>query len=177
MLGLPIGLGLSFRRRAWRSAGAGGPRSSSPPRPVCSVRWPHCSFASRRAAWSRAQVGERRRPGSPYKVLLSIPTLWWIIASGALHNFNMYALGTFLASFLIRYHGVTLAQAGCRLDVGVRPLRDLRPVRRWHCRRRAQQRRKDGRLIVADGSRSPFAHPYAPRRSFGRQETSSALLS
>jgi MFS family permease len=38
--------------------------------------------------------------------------MWWIIASGTLHNFNMYALGTFLASFLKRYHDVTVERAG-----------------------------------------------------------------
>jgi MFS family permease len=36
----------------------------------------------------------------------------WIIASGAVHNFNMYALGTFLASFLKRYHQVSVERAG-----------------------------------------------------------------
>jgi MFS family permease len=36
----------------------------------------------------------------------------WIIASGAIHNFNMYALGTFLASFLKRYHQVSVERAG-----------------------------------------------------------------
>jgi sugar phosphate permease len=44
--------------------------------------------------------------------VLRLPTMWWIIASGALHNFNMYALGQFLASFLKRYHGVSVARAG-----------------------------------------------------------------
>jgi MFS family permease len=44
--------------------------------------------------------------------VLSMPTMWWIIASGALHNFNMYALGTFLASFLKRYHDVSVELAG-----------------------------------------------------------------
>src|SRR5258708_9469444 len=57
-------------------------------------------------------VGGRRYRGSPYAVLLSIPTLWWVIASGALHNFNMYALGAFLVPFLIRFHGVGVAEAG-----------------------------------------------------------------
>jgi hypothetical protein len=38
--------------------------------------------------------------------VLGLPTMWWIIVSGALHNFNMYALGTFITSFLTRYHGV-----------------------------------------------------------------------
>jgi MFS family permease len=44
--------------------------------------------------------------------VLRMPTMWWIIASGALHNFNMYALGTFVASFLKRYHQVSVAEAG-----------------------------------------------------------------
>jgi MFS family permease len=44
--------------------------------------------------------------------VLGLPTMWWIIASGALHNFNMYALGTFLASFLRRYHDVSVGLAG-----------------------------------------------------------------
>jgi hypothetical protein len=35
-----------------------------------------------------------------------------VIVSGALHNFNMYALGAFLVPFLIRFHGVGLAEAG-----------------------------------------------------------------
>jgi len=38
--------------------------------------------------------------------------MWWIIVSGALHNFNMYALGAFISSFLIRYHGLSIGRAG-----------------------------------------------------------------
>ncbi len=38
--------------------------------------------------------------------------MWLIIISGALHNFNMYALGTFTASFLVRFHSVSIEQAG-----------------------------------------------------------------
>ncbi len=49
--------------------------------------------------------------GSVWQVL-RIPTLWWIIASGALINFNMYAYGTFLPAFLSRIHGLSLARAG-----------------------------------------------------------------
>ena len=44
--------------------------------------------------------------------VLRIPTLWWIIASGALLNFNMYAIGTFLPAFLSRIHGVSLSRSG-----------------------------------------------------------------
>ena len=86
--------------------------------------------------------------GSIWRVL-RIPTLWWIIASGALLNFNMYAYGTFLVSFLIRIHGLSLREAGILTGViyavgGVAggmlagPLGD-----------RISRRRKDGRLLVA----------------------------
>jgi predicted MFS family arabinose efflux permease len=44
--------------------------------------------------------------------ILAIPTLWWIIASGALLNFNMYAIATFLPAFLSRVHGLSLAHSG-----------------------------------------------------------------
>src|SRR5258707_440114 len=45
--------------------------------------------------------------GSMWSVL-GIPTLWWIIASGALLNFSMYAIGTFLPAFLaLTYSALT----------------------------------------------------------------------
>jgi predicted MFS family arabinose efflux permease len=44
--------------------------------------------------------------------VLRIPTLWWIIASGALLNFNAYAFATFLPAFLSRVHGLSLAKSG-----------------------------------------------------------------
>jgi MFS family permease len=44
--------------------------------------------------------------------LLSIPTFRWIIASGALLNFNMYAIATFAPALIIRVHHLTLAEAG-----------------------------------------------------------------
>jgi MFS family permease len=36
----------------------------------------------------------------------------WLILSGALHNFNMYALSAFQMPYLMRYHGATLTDAG-----------------------------------------------------------------
>ena len=45
------------------------------------------------------------------RVILRVPTMWWIIASGALMNLNMYALSAFTTSFLIRYHGLDIAYA------------------------------------------------------------------
>ena len=55
-------------------------------------------------------------PASMWNVL-RIPTLWWIIASGALLNFNAYAFATFLPAFLSRVHGVSLARSG--IDTGI----------------------------------------------------------
>jgi predicted MFS family arabinose efflux permease len=48
----------------------------------------------------------------PYRRVMAIPTLWWIIVSGAAVNFAAYAMGSFLPSLMIRYHHVGVAQAG-----------------------------------------------------------------
>jgi MFS family permease len=86
---------------------------------------------------------------SPFRTLLRIPTLWWLILSGALHNFNMYALGTFLAPLLMRYHGADLRQAGVITTVvyGLSGIPGLliggALADQWGMKRR------DGRLLVA----------------------------
>lgn len=49
--------------------------------------------------------------------VLRIPTLWWIIASGALLNFNLYAFATFLPAFLSRVHGLSLANSNIATGV------------------------------------------------------------
>lgn len=56
-------------------------------------------------------IGSRKREGSPFWLVLSIPTMWWIIISGALQNFNMYAIGQFLSAYVSRYHGWELVPA------------------------------------------------------------------
>ena len=110
MLGLPLGLGLSYavsgwvaQRWGWRSAFF----VAGPPGLLCAA----LALALREPARG-ATPPARIDAVSPYRRLLAIPTLWWIIASGALHNFNMYALGTFLSPYLIRVHGLDLRQAG-----------------------------------------------------------------
>ena len=69
------------------------------------IREPH-----RGGAEDHDVVG-RQQEGSPYWRVLRIPTIWWIILSGALHNFNAYAVNAFLPAFLGRYHGMDLRQA------------------------------------------------------------------
>ena len=65
-------------------------------------------------------ASEQNKPaagsGSIFQVL-SIPTFWWIALSGALVNFNLYAIGTFLPAFFGRIHRMNVAQAG--ITVGV----------------------------------------------------------
>ena len=105
MLGLPLGLALSSfvsgavaQYHGWQSAFfvAGVPGLLlafaalfilDPPRGAAD---PHSPPPTERLPFT--VVARRVR---------KMPTMWWIIISGALHNFNMYALGTFLASFLI----------------------------------------------------------------------------
>ncbi|MDO9451648.1 MAG: MFS transporter [Stagnimonas sp.] len=50
--------------------------------------------------------------GNPFKQILSIQTVWWIIVSGAAINFAAYSLNTFLPALLVRVHGLNIAQAG-----------------------------------------------------------------
>ncbi len=44
-------------------------------------------------------------------MILATPTMRWLIISGALHNFNMYAIGAFITPFLMRYHEIDIQSA------------------------------------------------------------------
>lgn len=55
-------------------------------------------------------VGEVRGWGA-YRTVLAISTLWWIVLSGLLFNFNSYAVNTFQTAFLQRFHEVGLREA------------------------------------------------------------------
>lgn len=113
MLGLPVGLFLSY----WvsgRVAQAYGWRAAfyvaCIPGLALAALILLVQEPARGAAEMHPHAGSSP-PGSPYRLLLSIPTLWWIIASGAFHNFNMYAVNAFLTAFLSRYHAMNLRQA------------------------------------------------------------------
>jgi MFS family permease len=121
MLGVPIGGALSFllcgpiaQTWGWRTAlvSAAAPAIILLPL-LLLVREP-VRGASEEAPASAIKVkgelpGEVK--GSIYDIL-RIRTLWWIILSGALLNFNMYALATFLPAFMTRVHGYSVARAG-----------------------------------------------------------------
>jgi MFS family permease len=113
MLGLPVGVALSFaasgmiaRSYGWRPAFY-----------IAGIPGLLCALAAlfirepKRGAKEVSDIGESKRDGSPYRLVLSIPTMRWIIISGALHNFNMYAIGAFVTAFLMRYHGTDIRTA------------------------------------------------------------------
>jgi MFS family permease len=117
MLAVPLGTGLSYivsgpvaQAFGWRAALwlAAAPVVVLAPlllllkEPRRGASESHLPAGQHKAAWS----------------VVKIPTLWWIIASGAMINFNLYALGTFLPAFLTRVHGLTVARSGLWLGVG-----------------------------------------------------------
>jgi predicted MFS family arabinose efflux permease len=51
------------------------------------------------------------KPVSPYRAVLRIRTMWWIILSGLLFNFNSYAVNVFQTPFLQRFHELGLKDA------------------------------------------------------------------
>jgi MFS family permease len=116
MLGLPIGLALSLvvsavvaDKYGWRTAFfvAGIPGLLLAVAVLFVVDPP-------RGGAESVAGGETRFPSflATARRVLAMPTMWLIILSGALHNFNMYALGAFVASFIRRYHGVSVTEAG-----------------------------------------------------------------
>jgi MFS family permease len=86
---------------------------------------------------------------SSMSTILKIPTMWWIIASGALLNFNMYAIGTFLPAFLSRVHGLTLARSGIATGIvfAVGGVAGGLLAGRWGDR--IIHQRRNGRLLAA----------------------------
>src|SRR5262245_8717407 len=154
MLGLPMGIGLASIIGG-RAAAAWGWRGAFF---IAGVPGILCAIAAlmmrepKRGTVEQHAIGTRQRSGSPYWLVLSTPTVLWVIASGALHNFNMYALGLFLPSFLIRVHHLTVRQAGDITGIvyGLSGIAGL--VGGAVIADRLHRRRADGRLIVATTS-------------------------
>ncbi len=113
MLGLPVGVALSFavsgtvaKEFGWRYAFF----VAGIPGVLCAVAVLFVREPVRGASETHA-VGDRKREGSAYLNILRSPTMRWIIISGAVHNFNMYAIAAFITPFLMRYHGLDIQQA------------------------------------------------------------------
>ncbi|HJQ35860.1 MAG TPA: MFS transporter [Thermoanaerobaculia bacterium] len=146
MMGLPIGIALSYfvgssvaHTYGWRAAFF----VAGIPGVLCAIAALFIPEPARGAA------GFQPAEKNVFRTLLKIPTLWWLILSGALHNFNMYALGTFVAPLLMRYHAADLRSAGVMTTVvyGLSGIPGLliggALADKWSVKR------KDGRLLVA----------------------------
>ncbi len=119
MLGLPIGAALSFgisgtvaKQYGWRSAFfAAGLPGVILAIAVLFVREPS------RGASEAQDISSLKRPGSPYWLILTSPTMLLIILSGALHNFNSYAIASFITPYLMRFHGSDIQSANLIVTV------------------------------------------------------------
>ena len=115
MLGLPLGIGASFLLSGlvaewtggWRGGDAGRRRAGVPAR---SAGAPAAGARARRGGSASRGSGEQNA-SEAVRAVLAVPTMRWIIASGALLNLMMYALAAFVTSFLVRYHGLGLGPA------------------------------------------------------------------
>jgi MFS family permease len=115
MLGVPIGGALSFffsgpiaQFWGWRAAmiAAGIPALLLAP-VLLFLNEPE------RGTWDTALA---KRDGSIVQVL-RVPTFWWIVASGVLVNFILYALATFLPAFFGRIYHLKVGAAGIATGV------------------------------------------------------------
>lgn len=111
MLGLPVGTGASYLISGLVVQATGGWRSAlfvaAAPGFLLGVLALWMAEPARGSADPTA-VNRDRSAIESIRTVLRIPTMWWIIASGALFNLNMYALSAFHTSFLIRYHGLNI---------------------------------------------------------------------
>ena len=119
MLGLPLGLGASYLISGIVVKMTGGWRPAlyvaAVPGVILAVLALFITEPPRRAtdtgtvngaANTTASDTDRASTIQSIRAILRIPTMWWIIASGALMNLVMYAVGAFATSFYIRYHGL-----------------------------------------------------------------------
>ena len=151
MLAVPLGAGLSYmvsgpvaQAFGWRAALVIAAAPAAVLIPVLMVlREP-----KRGASDAHAAAGHHISAWS----LVRIPTLWWIIASGAMINFNLYALGSFLPAFLTRFHGLSVARSGFWLGVGHVVAGVFAASAGGIIGDRALRYRRNGRMLAASAS-------------------------
>jgi MFS family permease len=151
MLGLPVGVALSYlvggavaQHYGWRAvfflAGIPG---------LLLAVAVLCLPEPARGLVEVSEVGAARRPGSPGRLVLGIPTMRWIILSGVLHNFIMYAFTFFLPSLLLRYFGATAQDAGLASALIIGTVGALGMLAGGRLGDAIRGRRDDGRMLVA----------------------------
>lgn len=98
---------------------------------------------------ARGASEARRSADASAWSILRIPSMWWIIASGALVNFNLYALATFFPAFLARYHRLSIGAAGFWTGVGYGIGGVLGGLAAGALGDRVIRKRHDGRMLSA----------------------------
>ena len=86
---------------------------------------------------------------APFRAIVRIRTLWWIVASGATLNFHSYAVATFNTAFLMRYHGLEVQHAGQVSAVSIGLVGLLGLLIGGVLGDRLRARRPNGRLLLA----------------------------
>jgi len=157
MLGLPFGLCLSYLAGAWLGAAYG---------------WRTCFVLAAVPGFivallilklpEPARGGADAPAGAPpaksatgwqgYQRVMRIRTLWWIVISGALHNFNVYAINAFQTPFLQRYHALDLRSAALVSALVVGLVGAIGLLGGGWASDRLSRRRADGRLLLAAGT-------------------------
>ncbi|HSF22689.1 MAG TPA: MFS transporter, partial [Blastocatellia bacterium] len=105
-----------------------------------------------RGASEEHHVAGQQQEGSPYWRVLRIPTIWWIILSGALHNFNAYAVNAFLPAFLGRYHGMDVRQANTIAAIVLGAVGVVGLLGGGWAADRLRRTRANGRMLLATAS-------------------------
>jgi MFS family permease len=148
MLGVPVGGALSYffsgpvaQSFGWRTAMI----LAAVPAVILIPILLRLSEPARGAAESHREAP----PRSAWSAILKIPTMWWIIASGALLNFNMYAIGIFLPAFLSRVHHLTLSRSGIATGIVFAIGGTTGGLLAGRLGDRVIHTRKNGRLLVA----------------------------
>jgi MFS family permease len=85
---------------------------------------------------------------SPWAIL-ALPTMWWIILSGVLHNFNMYAIGAFQTPFLQRFHEMSLRNASLVSSVSAGLVGAVGLLVGGYLADKLSARRRNGRLLLS----------------------------
>ncbi|MEP6548160.1 MAG: MFS transporter [Gammaproteobacteria bacterium] len=86
---------------------------------------------------------------SPFRAVLKLPTMWWIILSGIFHNFNMYAINAFQTPFLQRFHEMGLKAASNVSAISVGAVGAVGLLVGGWLADRISAKRRDGRLLVS----------------------------
>jgi len=111
MLGLPLGLGASYLVSGMIAQATGGWRAALYVAAVPGVLLAVLALFITEPARVKTNVAPSATVAGTIdsiRIILRIRTMWWIIASGALMNFVLYAVSAFSTSFYIRYHGLDI---------------------------------------------------------------------